>query len=90
MFLVEAIIALSILVVVLSVGLLCLKFLFAVALVPIKLAIFLTKGLLLLIVVLPLLLIVGTVIAAVLPLGILLLALPVLAIGGLVFTFAGC
>lgn len=90
MFLLEAIIALSILVVVLSVGLLFLKFIFAVALVPVKIAIFLSKGLLFLIVVLPLLLIVGTVVAAVLPLGILLLALPVLAIGGIVFTIAGC
>jgi hypothetical protein len=90
MFLLEAIVALSILVVVLSVGLLLLKLVFAVALVPIKLALVLAKGLLVLIFVLPLLLVVGAVFAAVLPLGILLLALPALALGSLVFAIAGC
>ncbi len=84
MFLLEAVIALTVLMVVFSVGLLLLKFVFALALIPVKIAFLLTKGLLGLLVVLPLLLIMGALITAVLPLGIILLALPVLLLGGLV------
>ena len=89
MFLVEAVIALSILMILLSVGLLLLKFVFAVVLVPLKIALFLTKGLLGLLVLLPMLLIVGTIITAILPVGILLLALPVLILGGVVCGLVG-
>ncbi|MCP4573018.1 MAG: hypothetical protein GY838_11745 [bacterium] len=89
MFLVEAIIALTVLLVVLSVGLLLLKFVFTVALIPIKIAFFLTKGLLGVLLVLPLLLIMGALITAVLPLGLVLLALPALLLGGLVCGLAG-
>ncbi len=89
MFLLEAVVALVALTVVLSVGLLLLKFVFAVALFPLKLAVFLTKGLLALVFVLPLLLIMGTVVAAILPLGLVLLSLPVLLLGGAVCLVAG-
>lgn len=89
MFLVEAVIALSILMIILSVGLLMLKFVVAVVLIPVKIAFFLTKGLLGLLLLLPALLIVGTIITAILPVGVLLLALPVLVLGGVVCGLVG-
>ena len=89
MFLIEAIIALSILMVILSVGLLLLKFAFAVAVLPFKLLFFLTKGLLALILIVPLLLIIGTLVTAVLPLAALLFLLPVVILGGVVFALVG-
>jgi len=84
MFLVEAIIALSILMVVLSVGLLLLKFAFAMVLLPFKLVFFLTKGLLGLLIVVPLLLVGGVLMTAIVPLGVFLFLLPVLLLGGVV------
>ena len=89
MFLIEAIIALSILMVILSVGLLLLKFVFAMVILPFKLLFFLSKGLLALLIIVPLLLIVGTLVTAVLPLGALLFLLPVLILGGLVRALVG-
>lgn len=85
----EAIILLAILMVALSVGLLLLKVVFAVVLLPLKLAFFLTKGLFGLLIVLPLLLVIGTVFLAVVPVGAALLFLPVLVFGGLVAKLAG-
>lgn len=84
MFLVDAVIALTVLLVVLSVGLLLLKFVFTLVVIPIKIALFLTKGLLGVLLLLPLLLIMGALITAVLPLGLVLLALPALLLGGIV------
>ena len=89
MFLVEAIIALTVLLVVLSVGLLLLKFVFTLVLIPIKIAFFLTKGLLGLLLILPLLLVMGALITAVLPLALVLLALPALLLGGIVCAVMG-
>ena len=89
MFLVEAIIALTVLLVVLSVGLLLLKFVFTLVLIPIKIAFFLTKGLLGLLLILPLLLVMGALITAVLPLALVLLALPALLLGGIVCAVIG-
>ena len=57
----ELIILLSILMVALSVGMLLLKFVFAMVLLPFKLVFFLTKGLLALVFVVPLMLILGVV-----------------------------
>ena len=85
MFILEAIIGLTILLVVLSVGLLLLKFAFAVVMIPVKIAFFLTKGLLSLLLVIPLLFILGAVITAVVPIGLIFLLLPVLAIGGITY-----
>ncbi len=88
--LLEAIILLSILMVVLSVGMLLLKFVFAVVLLPFKLVFFLTKGLLGLVIVVPLLLIFGSVILALVPVGVALLFLPLVIFGGVAAKFAGC
>lgn len=90
MFLIEAIIALTILVVILSVGLLLLKFAFAMVILPFKVLFFLSKGLLALLIIVPLLLIVGTLVTAILPLAALLFLLPVLILGGLVCSVVGC
>jgi len=87
--LLEAIILLSILMVGLSVGMLLLKFVFAVVLIPIKVAFFLTKGLLGLVVLIPLLLIFGSVFLAVVPIGALILFLPLVVMGGVVAKVAG-
>ena len=57
---------------------------------PFKVLFFLTKGLLALVLVVPLLLIVGTVITAVLPLAALIFLLPVLILGGLACAVVGC
>jgi hypothetical protein len=57
--------------------------------IPVKIALLLTKGLLGLLVLLPLMLIAGTIITAVLPVGLLLLALPVLVLGGVVCGLVG-
>ncbi len=85
MFILEAIIGLSILLVVLSVGLLLLKFAFAVVMIPVKIVFFLTKGLLSLLLFIPLLFIFGAVIAAVVPIGLIFLLLPLLAVGGITY-----
>lgn len=82
MFFVDAVVALAILTVFLSVGLLVLKFVFALVILPLKLAFFLTKGLLALVIALPLMLILGTVFLGLLPLGLILLFLPVIVLGG--------
>ncbi len=83
MGLLELIIVLSILMVAMSVGLLLLKFVFALVLLPFKLMFALTKGLLGLVFMVPLLLIVGVLLTAVVPLGLLVLLLPVIILGGI-------
>ena len=84
----ELIILLSILMVALSVGMLLLKFVFAVVLLPFKILFFLTKGLLALVFVVPLMLILGTVFLAVIPVAALVLFLPVILLGGLTVKMA--
>ena len=79
----EMIILLSILMVALSVGMLLLKFVFAVVLLPFKILFFLTKGLLTLVFVVPVMLILGTVFMAVIPVAAIILFLPVIVLGGL-------
>ena len=79
----ELIILLSILMVALSVGMLLLKFVFAMVLLPFKILFFLTKGLLTLVFVVPLMLILGTVFMAVIPVAAIILFLPVIVLGGL-------
>jgi len=81
MFFVDAVVGLAILTVFLSVGLLVLKFVFALVILPLKLAFFLTKGLLALVIALPLMLILGTVFLGLLPLGLILFFLPVIVLG---------
>ena len=85
----ELIILLSIVMVALSVGMLLLKFVFAVVLLPLKLAFLLTKGLLTLVFVVPAMLILGTVILAVIPVGAFVLLLPVIVLGGLTLKIVG-
>jgi hypothetical protein len=85
MFILEAIIGLTILMVVLSMGLLLLKFVFAMVLIPVKILFFLTKGLLSLLLVIPLLFIFGAVVAAVVPISLVFLVLPILALGGITY-----
>ena len=85
MFILEAIIGLAILMVILSVGMLLLKFAFAVVLIPVKIVFFLTKGLLSLLLFIPLLLVFGVLITAVVPLGLIFLVLPILAVGGITY-----
>ena len=79
----ELIILLSILMVALSVGMLLLKFVFAMVLLPFKILFFLTKGLLALVFVVPIMLILGTVFLAVIPIAAIILFLPVIVLGGL-------
>ena len=86
----EMIILLSLLMVALSVGMLLLKFVFAMVLLPFKILFFLTKGLLALVFVVPLMLILGTVFLAVIPVGAFVLFLPVIVLGGLTLKMAGC
>ena len=85
----ELIILLSILMVALSVGMLLLKFVFAMVLLPLKLAFFLTKGLLTLVFVVPVILILGTLFLAVIPVGAIILFLPVIVLGGLTLKMVG-
>jgi len=85
----ELIILLSLLMVALSVGMLILKFVFAMVLLPLKLAFFLTKGLLTLVFIVPLMLILGTIFLAVIPVGALFLFLPVIFLGGLTLKLVG-
>ena len=87
--LLEFIILLSILMVALRVGMLLLKFVFTMILLPLKLAFFLTKGLLFLVLVVPLMLILGTVVLAVVPVGAVILFLPLIVLGGVVCAVAG-
>ncbi len=89
MFFLDAIVGLAVLTVVLSVGLLVVKFAFAMILLPLKLAFFLTKGLLALVIVLPLMLIFGSVITALLPLGLIFVFLPIILLGGLAVKLVG-
>lgn len=89
MFLVEAIVALTALLIVLSVGLLVLKFAFAMVMIPLKIVFFLTKGLLGLLILVPVLLLIGTLVTAVLPLAALLFMVPVLLLGGLAAALVG-
>ena len=79
----ELIILLSILMVALSVGMLFLKFVFAIVLLPFKILFFLTKGLLALVFVVPIMLILGTVFLAVIPVAAIVLFLPMIVLGGL-------
>lgn len=88
--LLEAIILLTILMVVLSVGMMLLKFVFAVVLLPFKLAFFMTKGLLGLVILVPLLLIFGSVFLALVPVGVALLVLPLVIFGGVAAKVSGC
>lgn len=83
----EAILVLSMIMIALSVGLLLLKFVFTMVLLPFKLLAFMTKGLLGLVFVLPVLLVAGVFVLA-LPVTILLLALPVVILGGVVCNLA--
>lgn len=85
----ELIILLSIVMVALSVGMLLLKFVFAMVLLPLKLAFLLTKGLLTLVFVVPLMLVLGTVFLAVIPVGAIVLLLPVIVLGGLTLKIVG-
>ena len=85
----ELIILLSIVMVALSVGMLLLKFVFAVVLLPFKILFFLTKGLLALVFVVPLMLILGTLFLAVIPIGAIILFLPVIVLGGLTIKMVG-
>ena len=85
----ELIILLSIVMVALSVGMLLLKFVFAMVLLPLKLVFFLTKGLLTLVFVVPLMLVLGTLFLAVIPVGAIILFLPVIVLGGLTIKMAG-
>jgi len=85
----ELIILLSIVMVALSVGMLLLKFVFAVVLLPLKILFFLTKGLLALVFVVPLMLILGTLFLAVIPIGAIILFLPVIVLGGLTIKMVG-
>lgn len=79
----ELIIFLCIVMVAMSVGLLLLKFVFALILLPFKLMFFLTKGLLGLVLLVPLLLIGGILMTAVVPVGLILLLLPLIILGGI-------
>ena len=85
----ELIILLSIVMVALRVGMLLLKFVFAVVLLPFKILFFLTKGLLALVFVVPLMLILGTLFLAVIPIGAIILFLPVIVLGGLTIKMVG-
>jgi len=85
----ELIILLSIVMVALSVGMLLLKFVFAVVLLQFKILFFLTKGLLALVFVVPLMLILGTLFLAVIPIGAIILFLPVIVLGGLTIKMVG-
>jgi len=85
----ELIILLSILMVALSVGMLLLKFVFAMVLLPFKILFFLTKGLLALVFVVPLMLILGSVCLAVIPVAAIILFLPVIVLGGLTVKMVG-
>jgi hypothetical protein len=73
----------------LSVGMLLLKFVFTMILLPFKLLFFLTKGLLALVLLVPLLLLLGVVFTAVIPLGALLLFLPLILLGGVTCAIFG-
>ena len=86
----ELIILMSILMVALSVGMLLLKFVFAMVLLPFKILFFLSKGLLALVFIVPLMLILGTLFLAVIPVGAIILFLPVIVLGGLTLKMAGC
>ena len=79
----ELIILLSILMVALSVGMLLLKFVFTMILLPFKILFFLTKGLLGLVLLVPLLLIFGVAFLAVVPIGAIILFLPLLSAAGI-------
>lgn len=85
----ELIILLSLLMVALSIGILLLKFVFAMVLLPFKLLFFLTKGLLTLVFIVPLMLILATVFLAVIPIGAVVLFLPVVFLGGLTLMMVG-
>lgn len=85
----ELIILLSILMVALSVGMLLLKFVFTMILLPFKILFFLTKGLLGLVLLVPLLLILGVVFLAVVPLGAIILFLPLIVLGGVTCAVIG-
>jgi hypothetical protein len=67
------------------VGLLLLKLFFSLVLLPVKLALFFVKGLLTLVVGIPLLLLLGVLFAAALPLVLILVVLPLCLLGGLVY-----
>jgi hypothetical protein len=85
----ELIILLSILMVAMSIGMLLLKFVFAMVLLPLKLVFLLTKGLLTLVFIVPLMLILGTVFLTVIPFGAFILFLPVIVLGGLTLKMVG-
>lgn len=84
---IEALVALAILIFAGSLVLGLLKFVFTMILLPVKLAFVLTKGLLGLVIGLPLLLLGGLLLGAGLPLLLLVILAPVWIIGGLVCAF---
>jgi hypothetical protein len=85
MFVVEFFIGLMALLLLLSVGLLILKVVFSLVLLPIKLAWFLTKSLLALVIGLPLLLVLAALMFTGLPLLLVVAALPLCLVGGIVY-----
>ncbi len=68
---------------------LLLKFVFAMVLLPFKILFFLTKGLLALVLVVPVMLILGTVFLTVIPFAAVILFLPVIVLGGLTLKMVG-
>lgn len=80
----EAIVALAVLIFVGALVIGLFKLVFTMVLLPIKLALFLVQGLLVLVIGLPLLIVVGLLLGAVLPLGLLVLLAPIWVLGGLV------
>ena len=87
MGLLELIIFLSILMLAMSVGLLLLKFVFVLILLPFKLMFALTKGLLGLVFLIPLLFIWVALLTAVVTLSLRFLILPIIVIGGITVSF---
>ena len=80
----ELILGLATLMILLTVGLFLLKVIFTVIIIPVKILFFLTKGLLALVVGIPLLLIAAAFLATTLPLALILVILPLCLLGGLV------
>ncbi len=86
MLLVEAIIAFTILMAVLTLGVVLWTFVSAVVLLPFKITFFLAKGLLGLLFILPALLLAGVIFSAALPILLLVAVVPVLIVGGIAFS----
>ena len=80
----EFILGLATLMVLLTVGLFLLKVVFALVLIPVKILFFLTKGLLALVIGIPLLLLGGVLLASALPVVLVAVILPLCLLGGIV------